>query len=203
MKKTKEPRKKKRKGQSVQDMMGLNVFTQYGLQTNKGELLFYSVAPTNISVLSAANIEIKIHHLTMVLSTIPDIEVSCTDSSECFDNNKAYLQRRLDIERNPAVRKIIRKDVEFLDQVQVEMATARQFTFIARCKNMKPEQVFARSNTIEKKLAEQGFEVHRMRKKEIKRFLALYFEASSGGEHMPDVDGAQFFRLDGKEAADV
>ena len=82
---------KKKKGQSVQDMMGIQTFTKYGLLTDKGELLFYLVSPTNISVLSHVNIEIKIRHLMMVLSSIPDIEITCTDSSECFDDNKAYL----------------------------------------------------------------------------------------------------------------
>lgn len=57
--------------------------------TQKGELLFYLVSPTNISVLSYVNIEIKIRHLMMVLSALPDIEIICTDSSECFDDNKA------------------------------------------------------------------------------------------------------------------
>ena len=87
--------KKKRKN-SVQDLIGIKTFTKYGLATNKGELLFYLVSPTNISVLSHVNIEIKIRHLMMVLSAIPDIEITCTDSSECFDDNKAYLHERLE-----------------------------------------------------------------------------------------------------------
>lgn len=82
---------KKRKGRSVQDFIGVKTFTKYGLMTQKGELLFYLVSPTNISVLSYVNIEIKIRHLMMVLSSIPDIEITCTDSSECFDDNKAYV----------------------------------------------------------------------------------------------------------------
>lgn len=73
---------KKRKGRSVQDFIGVKTFTKYGLMTQKGELLFYLVSPTNISVLSYVNIEIKIRHLMMVLSSIPDIEITCTDSSE-------------------------------------------------------------------------------------------------------------------------
>lgn len=64
---------KKRKGRSVQDFIGVKTFTKYGLMTQKGELLFYLVSPTNISVLSYVNIEIKIRHLMMVLSSIPDI----------------------------------------------------------------------------------------------------------------------------------
>ncbi|MBQ8731525.1 MAG: hypothetical protein IJY82_01665 [Oscillospiraceae bacterium] len=191
----KDTTQKKRKGHSVQDLMGVKTFTKYGLATNKGELLFYQVAPTNISVLSHINIEIKIRHLMMVLSSIPDIEITCTDSSECFDDNKAYLHDRTDEETNPKVRKLIKKDIEFLDQIQMEMATARQFLFIARCKKMKPSQVFRTANSIEQTITEQGFETHRLKKDEIKRFLALYFDASMNGEHMPDVDGEQFFEV--------
>lgn len=178
-----EKQQKKRKGRSVQDFIGVKTFTKYGLMTQKGELLFYLVSPTNISVLSYVNIEIKIRHLMMVLSSIPDIEITCTDSSECFDDNKAYLHERLEYEQNPKVRKLIKKDIEFLDNVQVEMATARQFLFTARIKASKDKQVFDTANRVEKIISEQGFEVRRMRKADIKRFLALYFEASMNGEH--------------------
>ncbi len=190
------PQQKKKKGRSVQEVFGIKTFTQYGLATNKGELLFYQVSPTNISVLSSANIEIKIRHLMMVLSAIPDIEIVCTDSSECFDNNKAYLQGRLSEEPNPQIRRLLKKDVDFLDSVQMEMATARQFVSIARCKSLKPEQVFQYANRVEKVISEQGFEVRRMKKPDIKRFLAIYFEASLSGELLPDIDGEQFFNLD-------
>lgn len=189
-------KQKKKKGSSVQDLIGIKTFTKYGLKTNRGELLFYLVAPTNISVLSHTNIEIKVRHLMMVLSSLPDIEIACTDSSECFDDNKAYLHTRLDEEVNPKVKMVLKKDVEFLDQIQVEMATARQFLFIARCKAKKPEQVFQMANRVEKVISEQGFEVRRMKKEDIKRFLALYFDASFNGEQMPDIDGEQFFEVD-------
>ena len=187
----------------MQDLVGIKTFTRYGLMTNKGELLFYLVAPTNISVLSRTNIEIKIHHLMMVLSAIPDLEITCTDSSECFDDNKAYLTERLTAEQNSKVRKIIKKDIDFLDNIQMEMATARQFLFIARLKNQKDKQSFDAANRIEKVISEQGFEVRRMRKADIKRFLALYFEASMNGEQMPDIDGEQFCGVDdGEESED-
>lgn len=199
---TKEKRQKKKKGRSVQDLIGIKTFTKYGLATNKGELLFYLVSPTNISVLSYVNIEIKIRHLMMVLSAIPDIEITCTDSSECFDDNKAYLHDRLSEEQNAKVRKIIKKDIEFLDHIQMEMATARQFLFIARLKNSKDKQTFDTANRIEKVISEQGFEVQRMKKADIKRFLALYFEASMNGEQMPDIDGEQFYEVDDDEESE-
>ena len=199
MTKKKETQQKKKKGRSTQELIGIKTFTKYGLETAKGELLFYLVSPTNISVLSYVNIEIKIRHLMMVLSAIPDIEITCTDSSECFDDNKAYLHDRLSEEQNSKVRKIIKKDIDFLDHIQMEMATARQFLFIARLKNTKDKQTFDTANRIEKVISEQGFEVQRMKKADIKRFLALYFEASMNGEQMPDVDGEQFYEVENDE----
>ena len=194
-----EKQQKKKKGRSVQEFLGLKTFTKYGLATDKGELIFFQVSPTNISVLSSINIEIKIRHLMMVLSSVPDIEITCADASECFDDNKAYLQRRLEEEQNPKVRQLLDKDIDFLDSIQIEMATARQFMFITRCRNMKPEQVFQTVNRVERIISDQGFEVKRMKKADIKRFLALYFDASMNGEQMPDGDGEQFFNLDQEE----
>lgn len=198
----KKEKPQKKKGRSLQEIVGIRTFTKYGLDTNRGELLFYMVSPTNISVLSYVNIEIKIRHLMMVLSALPDIEITCTDSSECFDGNKSYLQGRLAEEKNPKVRKIIKKDIDFLDHIQMEMATARQFLFLTRLKNQKDKQVFDAANRIEKVISEQGFEVQRMKKAEIKRFLALYFEASMNGEAMPDLDGEQFYEVDDEETKD-
>lgn len=185
--------KNKRKGRSVQQLLGIQTFTKYGLLTDNGELLFYRVAPTNISVLSAANIEIKIRHLQMLLSAIPDLEIICTDSCECFDDNKAYLHRRAMAENNPDVRGLLLKDKEMLTSMQAEMSNARQFVLVKRCKGMKPEQVFVAMNRVLKSVSEQGFEAQRMDKADIKRLIAIYFGASMDGDLMPDVDGGQFF----------
>lgn len=185
--------KNKRKGRSVQQLLGIQTFTKYGLLTDNGELLFYRVAPTNISVLSAANIEIKIRHLQMLLSAIPDLEIICTDSCECFDDNKAYLHHRAMAESNPEVRGLLLKDKEMLTSMQAEMSNARQFVLVKRCKGMKPEQVFVAMNRVLKSVSEQGFEAQRMDKADIKRLIAIYFGASMDGDLMPDVDGGQFF----------
>lgn len=184
------------KKRSVQDLIGIKTFTKYGLSTSKDELLFYMVSPTNISVLSKDAITTKIRQLMLVLNTKPNLEFVCTDASECFDNNKIYLAERIDEEPNPLIKSLLAKDHEFLDNIQLEMATARQFAFIIRCKNMKPEQVFAEMNRVEKAISDQGFDVKRMRKEDIKRFLAIYFDASFSGDQMPDVDGMQYWDID-------
>lgn len=199
MAKEKRQKKKKWRRFSVQDLIGAKNFTRYGVLTAWGEVVMYQVAPTNISVLSPANIEAKIHSLAVLISTVPNLGIICSDSSECFDANKSYLQARLVTETNPCVRILLEKDIEFLDSIQVEMATARQFFFVARFKNLKASQVFSESTQIEKSIAAQGFEVKRMRKPDIKRFLALYFDAYMNGELMPDYDGEPYLEVNGYE----
>lgn len=199
MAKEKRQKKKKWRRFSVQDLIGAKNFTRYGVLTAWGEVVMYQVAPTNISVLSPANIEAKIHNLAVLISTVPNLGIICSDSSECFDANKSYLQARLETETNPCVRILLEKDIEFLDSIQVEMATARQFFFVARFKNLKASQVFSEFTQIEKSIAAQGFEVKRMRKPDIKRFLALYFDAYMNGELMPDYDGEPYLEVTGYE----
>lgn len=184
---------KKKKKNSVQELIGIDTFSKRGLKTRNGELVFFSISPTNISVLSKENIQTKIWHLMMVLSAQPDIEITCLDSCERFDDNKSFMVDRLADETNPLVKKCLEKDIEYLDNIQIEMSTARQFMFVVRFKREKEEQIFTQINRVEKAIAEQGFEVKRMRKDDIKRFLAIYFGASMQGELIPDIDGKDCF----------
>lgn len=180
--------------------MGIRSFTRYGLDTDRGEFVCFLVSPINLSVLSSVNIELKIRRLMTVLSAYPTLEILCTDATECFDDNKAYLQQRLDEEANPAVISLLKADMEMLDAAQSEMATSRQYLFLVRCKGLKPEQVFQTANRLEHLLTDQGFEVSRMSKSEIKRHLAVYFEASMDGDKLPDVDGAQYMEIEEERA---
>ena len=183
---------KKGKRNSVQELLGIQRFTRYGLLTDLGELVFFRVAPTNISVLSRMNIENKISHLKDLLSVEPDMEVICTDSCECFDDNREYLQRRVMEETNPKVRQLLEQDRKMLTQMQAEMANAREFFFVKRYTGMKPSMVFASINDVLKRITERGFEVQHMKKADIKRMLAIYFGSSMDGDKLPDIDGGQF-----------
>ena len=188
-------KQKKKNVAAVQMLIGIKGFTEYGLSTTGGELLFFVISPTNISVLSSDSVESKVRKLTLALSASPDMEIVCVDSAERFDDNKAYLQERINNETNPQIKTLLKKDAAFLDEIQAELTTARQFIFIARCKGLKPSQVFSYMNTVSKVLSKQGFDVHRMKKPMIKRLIALYFDASLTGENIPDYDGEQYFNL--------
>lgn len=177
---------------STQQQLGIRSFSHYGLQTDKGELLIYAISPTNISVLSENATYGRIAEFARLLESMPNIEVSITDVSESFDTNKAFLMGRLRMEENPCVRQLLEKDIAFLDTIQIEMATARTFMLIVRTNSRKEAEVFRVAAEAERAISAHGFRVHRMRKSEIKRMLALYLDAGMEGDRLPDVDGEQF-----------
>lgn len=184
------------KKSSVQPLIGFESFTKYGVRTDKAEFVFFAVEPTNISVLSAVNIEMKIHRLMLLLSMFPELELLALDSCECFDSNKAHLKKRLDTEENENIRRLLEADYDFLDEIQTEMASARQFLFAVRFRREKEESIFKLLNRIEKAIAEHGFSARRLGKSDIKRMLSLYFGTSAAGEDIPDIEGENYLEME-------
>lgn len=189
---------KKKKRNGVQELLGFENFTEHGVKTDKAQIVFFAVEPTNISVLSAANVEGKIHSLMMVLSVIPDLEMIAIDSAERFDDNKWNIKKRLQTEQNESVRKLLKADYDFLDEIQLEMSSARQFMFAVRFRREKPEQIFNVISRVDKTLSEHGFSAKRMSKSEVKRMLALYFGTSIAGDEIDDIEGEKYFESEVK-----
>lgn len=185
----------KRRNNAVQSLIGFERFTRFGVKTDNAEIAFFSVEPTNISVLSAANIDTKTRHLMTLLSTVPDLEIIALDSCECFDSNKIYVKNRLQNEQNEGVRKLLEADYSFLDEIQAEMSSARQFMFAIRFRREKDERIFNVINRVDKAISEHGFSARRMSKSEIKRMLALYFGTSISGEEIPDIEGENYLEV--------
>ncbi len=57
-----------------------------------------------------------------------------------------------------------REDFDFLDEIQVEMSSARQFVFALRFRREKDEQIFNIINRGDKAISEHGFSARRMSK---------------------------------------
>lgn len=175
---------------STQDLLGVKHFSRNGIQTDgHGELAYFIITPTNISVLPRASVAQKIHDLTQLLAAKPDIEFMCVDARENFDDNKRFLDELKDAETNPDVRALIEKDRAFLDDIQLEMSTAREFMFVVRLRNESDEQSFSNLNRIEKVINGQGFACRRAEHEDVKRILARYFGASIDDKPLDDVDG--------------
>ncbi len=182
--------KLKKTNMSTQSLLGVKGFSRNGIQTNgHGEIVFYLVTPTNISVLSRVAVAQKVKHLMTLLTAQPDIEIVCIDARENFDDNKVYLDERYNDEPNGKIRELLLKDKTFLDDIQVQMSTSREFLFIVRLRNESDEQSFSLLNRIEKCINEQGFNCRRADKDDTKRVLARYFGIKTADTVIDDNDG--------------
>lgn len=194
MKKKKISEKKEAKQRaSTRQLIGAKAVTDYSLVTyGQGELVYFIVKPSNISVLSEASIGARIYALMTVLKGVAEIEMLCSNSRESFENNKQFLKMRMEQEDNPVIRKLLEKDQNHLDRIQVQMATAREFLILIRLKDEKESEVFPYLSRIEKSLKEQGFSVKRADKEDIKRLLAVYYEQNVTTEKFEDFDGERW-----------
>ena len=175
---------------STQAMLGVKSFSRNGIQTNGyGEIVYFLVKPTNISVLSRVSVGQKVKQLMQLLTVQPDIEIMCLDARENFDDNKLYLDARLEDETNALIRELLERDKVFLDEIQVQMSTAREFLFAVRMRNESDEQSFSTLNRIEKSINEQGFDCTRAEKDAVKRILSRYFGLNTDAPQWDDHDG--------------
>jgi hypothetical protein len=178
---------------STRQLINTKAVTDYSLLTyGHDELVYFIIKPTNISVLSEASIAARIYALMTVLKGMAEIEMLCLNSRENFEDNKRFLRNRIEQEDNPTVRKLLEADLTFLDRIQVQMATAREFLIVIRLRDEKSNEVFPYLNRIEKTLREQGFSVKRAEKEDIKRILAVYFEQNVTTEKFEDFDGERW-----------
>ena len=191
-------RKKKQEARekaSTRQLMGIEGINEHSLVTPHGELIFFMIKPTNISVLSDSSIGARIYALMNVLKGISDIEMLCLNSRENFEDNKSYLKARMDAEQNPVIRKLLAQDQTALDRMQVQMATAREFLIIIRLRNEKESDVQPYLSRIEKSLKDQGFTVRKAGESDIKRLLGVYYEQNVTTEQYEDYDGERWVIL--------
>ena len=198
----KNNRQKEKQKQSTRELIGIDDLTDYSIKTAYGELVYFIIHPTNISVLSESTVSARIYALMTVLKGIAEIEMLCLNSKENFDENKQYLKRRMDAEPNPVIRKLLQMDSTNLDRMQVQMATAREFLIIIRLnkgegkeQKDKASDVFPYLSRIEKSLKDQGFTARRADNADIKRLLGVYYEQNVTTEKFEDFDGERWVIL--------
>ena len=178
--------------QSTRQLLGIEDITDYSLKTASNEAVFFSIKPSNISVMSEASLSAKIYSLMSVLKGLTEIEILCVNSRESFEENKNHLKRLYQKEENPAVQKLLEQDMAHLDQIQALTATAREFLLIVRIRGLKDKEIFSYLNRIEKTLNENGFSARRYDNNDIKTLLAVYFEQNSTTERFENYDGERW-----------
>ena len=174
---------------SAQDLIGIQeVSGNRVLVGQNTELLFYRIRPVNVAVLPASVMEAKEAALANVLASVPSVEIVCLNTSESFEDNKTYFLERIQQEDNPAVQRLCEQDIQYLDDIQRDMATAREFYIVLR------QQAGGEQNDAQrlgKVLKKQGFEAEAAAPDDLRRLLAVYYTQQPVGS-LDSIDGERW-----------
>ena len=165
-------KKKENAAQSTRQLMGIDGIKDYCIATRMGDLVFFIIKPTNISVLSNSSISARIYALLNVVKGQAEIEMLALNSKEL-----------------PAIRRLLEQDSKHLDRIQVLMASSREFYIIIRLRSEKETDVFPYLSRIEQSINDNGFTTRRATEQDLKRMLGVYFEQNVTTEKFEDYDG--------------
>jgi len=154
---------------------------------------FLIIAPVNLNVVSKSMKETLVGNLAKAVGQIGTLEFLCVNSAQDYETNKRYLHRRMALEQNDTLREIDRMDIEFLDDIQVQMATSREFLIALRFQaGESVQQVITILEKARKILVENEFNVQVAGKTQIKKVLAIYLEQNIYDGNMQNFDGEYF-----------
>ena len=135
-------KKKDNSAQSTRQLMGIDGIKDHCIATRMGDLVFFIIKPTNISVLPDSSISARIYALLNVVKGQAEIEMLALNSKESFERNKNFYRERQDNEELPAIRKLLEQDSKHLDRIQVLMACSREFYIIIRLRWVEDADIF-------------------------------------------------------------
>lgn len=82
--------KKDKAARSTRQLMGIEEIKDYCIATRMGNLVFFIIKPTNISVLPDSSISARIYALLNVVKGQAEIEMLALNSKESFERNKDF-----------------------------------------------------------------------------------------------------------------
>ena len=199
-------KKQSRAQRSVRRLVNIQSLSSYGIQTYNGdEIVFFSLAPSNLLVLSPESLRAQINALMNVMKGVAELTMLCLNSRENYTENKSYLRSRIDAEENEAVREQLMHDMMFLDSEQTGMQAAREFFLVLylpcessgrnKSTGMKVLEIAPYLSHVQQLVREQGFIVHRAEAADIMRILAMYFEQNTTSDVLESFDGERFVHI--------
>lgn len=174
--------------QSTRQLMGITQLTEHGVRTAGGELVFYLIQPDNLSVLSEEGVRQRVLALSDLLRSSTELILTAVDSRESFQFNKDYYRKRLEEEDLPAIRELLRQDMEQLDIIQAGTASSREFAILCRMDAQTaadPTQLAQ----MEKRIHSHGFRVRLASEQDVKRILAVYYQQDVVTDFFETYDG--------------
>lgn len=184
----------RRGSESTLDLIGITDVREHSIVTKRnGEIVYFLVKPSNLSVLSEESINKLIYALMTVMRDITDMGIMCLNSRENFEDNKRFLRERIDNEPSPVIRNLLQHDLTELDNMQTQMATSREFIINVKIreKTERDKQIFI--SRIDKLLTDQGFTARLAGKDDIKRIFAVYYAQDVTTDYFDDYEGERWF----------
>ena len=188
-------KKKDKSAQSTRQLMGIDSVKDYCIATRMGDLVFFIIKPTNISVLPDSSISARIYALLNVVKGQAEIEMLALNSKESFEDNKRHYRQRAAEEDLPVISRLLEADAKSLDRLQIQMATAREFFVLVRLREETGMEMHTHLSRIQKSLEDQGFKASLANGEDLKRMLGVYFEQNATTEKYEDYDGERWIIL--------
>ena len=185
-------KQKKDKAQSTRQLMGIDTIKDHCIGTRMGDLVFFIIKPTNISVMPDSSISARIYALLNVVKGQAELEMLALNSKESFDRNKNFYRERLAVEDLPAISRLLEQDSNHLDRIQALMASSREFYIIIRLRDDPDADAFSYLSRIEQNINDNGFTTRRATDQDLKRMLGVYFEQNVTTEKFEDSDGERW-----------
>ena len=173
---------------STRQLIGIDDIKNGSVVTADGELAFYFVHPSNLNVLPEQGVRAKVQELLGVLKGTAELELLALDSQETFGQNREFYRTRLEEETNPALRELLRQDLEHLDTIQSASASAREFVLVQRMDEKSAADESGLRQT-EKALSGHGLSLRLAEEADVKRLLSVYYRQELLTEAPEDVDG--------------
>ena len=188
---TRKQKKESRRRQSTRQLMGIGQLTGHGVKTPSGELVFFLINPSNLTVLSPEGVRERVRCLTNLLRGVTSMQILTLNSRESFQPNRDWYRQRLERETVPAIRKLLQEDMAHLDQLQSAAASVREFALVFQM-DRKVTDVSGQINQLEKFIRDRGFQVRRAEDQDMKRLLAVYYQQDVTTEFYEAVDGERW-----------
>ena len=192
-----QQKKELRQRHNTRQLMGIRQLTDHGAETAGGELVFFTIKPDNLSVLSGEGIRGRIKNLTDLLCATQEVRLLALDSRESFQRNKDWYRQRLETEELPAIRELLRQDAAHLDEIQAATASAREFALVYRLGQQESGEDVSRLRQTEQALRDLGFHARLAEEQDIKRILAVYYQQDVTTEQFDNFDGERWLTEDG------
>ncbi len=175
---------------NTREIMNAKSIKKYGIETYlNNNLVYIIVQPENLKVLSSSIVEQKINKLTIIFKEVEQLEILSLSSRESFEENKKFIKQRLKEEKLEPVRKILQKDLEFFNKIDIQTASAREFLIVLSFKKEKEKEIYLATNRILKLLKDEGFVARKSEKEDIKKMLSVYFVQNLTNVYYEDFNG--------------